>query len=203
MGPLLYRHARRVQKESPRQPSYPDIKVKLSRIAGLLVELRSAIEDLPDEVKGHLDLLEWDVTLQMLKGTSEISSFGHRFYRGLGQDGQGIFYLRLPEITANIDVLENMVLHILKGMKPANKGGRPPNEAMWLWVGNFRDIWTRRLGRRFTFRQHKGEPTSPAGLVCWETLRLIDPDANWSEFCTAMRQVVGLYRRGRGRPRHS
>jgi hypothetical protein len=202
-GTSAYRHARSVQQEGPCQPSYPDIKGRLSRIAGLLAELRSAIEQLPDEVKGLFDLLEWGVTLQMLEGTSQISCFGHRFYRGLGQDGQGMAYLHLPQIMANIDVLENMIEHIRQGLKPANKGGRPPNEAMWLWVGNFRDIWTRKLGRRFTFRQHKGEPTSPAGVVCWEALRLIDPDASRSEFRTAMRQAVELGRPGRGRPRRS
>jgi hypothetical protein len=138
-GASAYRHARSMESADQRQPLHPDVRRELDRVLMLTEELESKLEHLSDEARAYFDSVEWDVMLQMLGGTREASSFGHRFYRGWGQDGQGMTHLQhLPEIIATITVLKNMTKHILPiAEEPADQGGRPRNEAMPLWVNNF------------------------------------------------------------------
>lgn len=213
-GASAYCLARSDETSVPRQRSYQDVKREVNRVGKLIEELKSALETLSEDAAALYDNVEHVVDGEMLseRETRENSSFGHRLYRS----GEGNFYLNRDQIVWHIGVLENMTKHILTVMKPTNRGGRPLNEAMSRWVDNVYFIWTRTLGRRFKFDQHQGEPTvpaegtlgrlfasdqAPAADFCWQTLRLIDPRPNWSEFCTAMRQAVRLDRPGRGRSR--
>jgi hypothetical protein len=143
------------------------------------------------------------VALEMLTSgaSTETSSFGHRFSRHWDQDGSRTqTYPHLAQISEDVSALHKMVRHILTVM-PADKGGRPRKKAMWHWVVNMRVAWTEILDRPFTFHPLKSGPVTTATRFCWESLQLIDPNADWVEFCTAMRKGVRLGRPGQGRRR--
>jgi hypothetical protein len=199
-GASAYLYARSVEKSGQDQPSYQDIEREISHVRTLTANLKSALEHLSEVAAALFDDMEHVASMEMLAEfeTRGTSSFGHPFYR----IGEGRTYLNRHQIVLHIGVLENMAKHILSVMKPTNKGGRPPNEAMPCWVNNVYIIWTRTLGRQFSFYEFEGEPNrESATAFCWETLLLIDRCPSRSAFRTAMRDAVRLEQISRGRRR--
>jgi hypothetical protein len=197
-GASAYLRAQSIEGAVQRPVSFQDVECQISRVGRLIEELTWTLEHFSEDAKGLFDRVEEDIVSKEIRSewkTRETSSFGHHFFR----NGEGKYYLHRDHIVDHIGALGNMTQHIFTRIVPTNKGGRPRNEAMPRWVDNAYDIWTRTLGHRFSFNQHQGEPTTSAGIFCWETLLLIDPCPNRSKFSTAMRQAVQLNRSGRRR----
>jgi hypothetical protein len=199
---FIYTFVRVEQKADRHEPSYQDIKKELQIIESLAGQLASKLDELSDDARAYVHSAEWVVDLELVANWDaiETSSFGHRIYEYPAQDGLATkTYLHLPQIAQAVSVLHNMTKHVLAVAKPGDIGGRPQNEAMWLWVVNMHAAWTQMLGRQFTFDKIGREPITDAGIFCWQVLQMFDANAKWSEFCTAMRKKVLMSRPGRGR----
>jgi hypothetical protein len=199
---FIYTFIRNELKAVRHKPSYQEVRKELHAIEKLAQQLASKLDDISDDARAFIHSAENAVDMEMVTNwdSIETSSFGHRIYRYQTEYcSESKSYLHLPQITQAVTILHNMTRHVLAVAKSGDKGGRPRNEAMWLWVVNMHVAWTEMLGRQFTFDQVGKKPITEAGIFCWHILRLIDPNAKWSEFCTAVREKVQLSRPGRGR----
>jgi hypothetical protein len=184
--------------------SFKSVKKELSSLLSATQTLALRLDAVSSEARNAIEWAEEIVAYEML-GYSPISSFGHSFFRYRDREGRETrTYLHFPQILEAVSVLRNMIDHILARARPADKGGRPfQTQATWVFIVEMREFWTNELKRSFTFDHCKGVPISEAAIFCWELLKFVDPKAECSEFCTAMRKAVQLDHPGRGRPRKS
>jgi hypothetical protein len=179
------------QKPVPRQSSFRKIKQELSALEKLGRRLTMRLRCLSDGAVAWFDIAEEATTQEMLADGDPIttSSFGHHIYRQQDPNGRKTTtFLRLDQIIEAVSVLPEVIARLIAVLEAKSKGGRPSNQAMWLFVTQLRDMWRIVFPRRkFTFNPGKG---NSATQLCWDLLRLIDPHASQPEFHTAMRKIV-------------
>jgi hypothetical protein len=201
---FAYRLVRDNEGSTHAEASFKNVRKELSSLLSATQTLASRLDALSNEAQNWIQCAEEIVDYEML-ASHAVSSFGHSFIRHRDREGRETrTYLHFPQILEAVSVLGKMINHILECARPADKGGRPlRTQATSVFIGSMRVFWTKQLKRPFTFLQHEGVPVSEAAIFCWELLKFIDPKAEWSEFCTAMRKAVQLDHPGRGRPRKS
>jgi len=196
-----YKHKSRglVEKKFP----FRKIKQELVSLEKSARQTATKMEHLSAGARAWFAIAEETTTQEMLADDSiGTSSFGHRIYRQFVLNGQKTAtFMRLDQINEAVSTLPEIIARLSADLKPRDKGGRPSNQAMQLFVQELYDIWTNVLHRRFTFDQHNGKPQSEAARFGWALLILIDLHARRSVFYTAMDNAVNLRHPGRGRPR--
>jgi hypothetical protein len=179
--------------------SFRNVTKELSLLLSATRTLASRLDSLSSDAQDAIEWAERIVDDEMLP-SNKISSFGHSYFRNHDPEGrETTTYLHLPQILEAVSVLRKMIEHVLTRATPFDQGGRFQNQATWEFISTMREFWVKQLKRPFTFDQQNGEPVSHAAFFCWELLKFIDPNAKWSEFCTAMREAVRRNHPGRGR----
>lgn len=204
---FVYRFVRdELRKRTPDKP-YQQTKKRLRDVASLARRLQTKVDQFSEEEQAAIrDIENSAVGFELVKNWDHIErgSFGHRIHRSWSRDGhERKTYVHLFDAVHEVAAFGKMISHVLANTKPTDRGGRPRNEAVWLWAVNMQSIWTGTLGWEFTFDAYGGKPISEAARFSWQLLQLVDPDARWLDFHTAMRSAVRLTHPGRGGRRRS
>ncbi len=157
------------------------LRHKLINAACLYIDLKAGFDDSPrfSEIHAALDALGElceplcdrlyhldDSTRSYLCGASN----GYVF--AMDKD-------RWDRLDTAIDGVQRLTDYIAfaKERLPIDKGGRPLEQALTIWVCEIAEIWERELGQDFTIDFHKNEPTSAAAYFLTSALTTLDPDA--------------------------
>jgi hypothetical protein len=166
----------------------------LAEVANVAKQLQSAIDAL-DERSAELF---WQSTqfkpLPQATEAGQTGPLGQTVRRIDRPDGSYALIRLRPEdileavaIVANPDRALQLVRHPLKtGLASSPLG---------LWVTNMYGVWTRLLGKKFTFSTSGGVGTSRAFLFCKDVMTLLDPTVKESELQTAIREERECARR--------
>lgn len=201
----LYRITRDLQSEPDDGQSFQAVRREVAAIASRSRDLADRLGSLTEPASSWLRVSERIVDQEIFSNPATISesSFGHVISRWPAEVGTGpqISYLHLGQIVQAVSVLANMAEFALKNLLPPDKGGRPRNEALYLWVVNIHTMWKVCVDRPFTLDRHDQEPISEAARFCQQLMQTIDPSVPFAQIATAMRQVIRGTKPGRGRKR--
>ena len=129
----------------------------------------------------------------------QVSPFGHTVRQVELRDGViGKIYLRENDLREALRILVNYGRRAAQ-LVYGRPRGRQVNEALALWVGNMRQIWTGLLGNRFTFSAEDGVGTSRASKLCRAAMRPLDPSVTESDLNNAVRSERTNWRKESGR----
>lgn len=201
----IYQIVKRLQAEPDGQPGFPAVKKEVLMIERQAGELAKSLSGLSESAIGWLHSAEEIVDQEITRNWDTISEsrFGHVIYRQPAEIGVGptITYLNFWQIKQAVSVLANMAGFVAQNARPLDQGGRPHNEALFLWVINVQGIWKDYVGTPFTLDQHQGNPVSEAARFCEELMQAVDPGVTFPQLATAMRKAIGSAKPGRGRRR--
>jgi len=122
----------------------------------------------------------------------ETSRYGHTIVRREWESGaRSVTILKQGQIREAVQIIRNLSNVSATLMKP-DRGGRPSDSALHLWVMNAQRIWETVLGRTFTFQAIDGQPASAAFEFCREALSPLAPAVTRSALTTAIRKAIKL-----------
>ncbi len=200
---IIYHAIRENIKENLALPGFLETKAELESIKRAAKKFLDAVRSASNDTLDILLIGDRIVDSEILSDFKNISvsSFGHPIFRLHNGPGEpGIYFWTTHNIIKMIEVFSNVADQSRNWHQPPTKGGRPDDPAMRMLVTNLRDVWRLVSSDTFTFAAHKGHPTAPSTIFCWEILRLIDPDARFSSLATAMRKEIKQSGTKRGRP---
>ncbi len=199
----IYQIVKRLQAEPDGQVGFPVVKKEVLAIKRQAEELAENLSGLSEPAIEWLHSAEEIVDREIIGNWDTISEsrFGHVIYRQRPEIGVGptVTYLNFWQIKQAVSVLANMAGFVAQNTRPGDQGGRPHNEALFLWVVNLQSMWKEYVGAPFTLDQLHGEPISRAARFCNELMRAVDPSVTFPELATAMRRAIGAAKPGRGR----
>lgn len=201
---VAYRAAKGITNTIIKEPNFKEIKKEVETIAKLATSLSIRLQKISSQALSALLWADRIADKELISRSCDPSLpgiFGHPIYiRKSENGGDEISTWTIHNIIKMIDVFSNMSEFTLRNMRPTMSLGRPRDEATNMFVLNIRPVWESICNERFSVRQHKGEPTSPAAIFCWKILKIADPHASFSSLDTAMRASAHRSGTGRGRP---
>jgi hypothetical protein len=200
---IVYNSIKNVQESDKNLTDYQKTLHELNIIRRRSKKLSEALKSVSDQTRDVLSVADNIVENEIWRDSKNISEshFGHPIHRSPSADGEpSVSYWTIHNIAKMIEVFSNISNQSEKWHFPPTKGGRPSDEATKMFVSNLRGAWELISDATFTFVQHKGEPTSYSAIFCWEILRLVDPQAQFSSLSTAMKKVAKYSGAKPGRP---
>ncbi len=175
------------------------IKKQVSDVHKAVRRLRSALDRLSPEAASHLWARQRDVDWLALLTDSTKSPYGHTITRIRHGDAVELRYLRTHQLEEAVDVIGNLAAEARECVR-RDIGGRPSDEALWIWVVNMQNMWEKVLGSKFTYDAHGGEGITQAFSFCRTVLRPLDRRVTGTQLGTVMRKAIKLSGRGKRLP---
>ena len=188
---LLYRD-RKAEREKAETARY--IAKQISNIEKIARDLQSALAALSPDASSCMWPEPGEIERTALANNESKSRYGHTIMWVRSGHAVEFQYLRPHQIIESVEILANLAAAANRSL-PRDKGGRPSDEALWMWVVYMQNFWVKLLGQKFTYYAHLGEGVTSAFRFCQALLGPLDPHVTGTQLGTAMRHAIRLSKR--------
>lgn len=151
----------------------------LKREFKLIADQANALSKLLESTSGVAQELLWGPLWQVpfdIYLDPEIQKY-HGWPVARFKNSDGAISTNIPnevQVQNAVSLIEQLAKFATKRLQ-VDKGGRPSSHALWMWISNLREFWTKGLGRKFTRYGHKADPITEAHHFCVKAIGELDP----------------------------
>jgi hypothetical protein len=166
------------------------VREELKEIAHLADRLDSKLDAISNAASEMLWLGQRQVEANLPWTDANVSPRGHTIVRWEYPSGaKSVTVLREGQIREAVRIVRNLAQESLARAR-VDKGGRPHNDSLLLWVFNVQKIWEDILGYEFTFHEYEGQPKGRAFEFCRAAIRPLAPAVTDAALTTAIRKAI-------------
>lgn len=188
----IYRIHKHNFDEAPRRG---EIRSALEEIGLHAAELIRCLEEMDQTTWQRFWQPDFALQAALISGKSQTTKYGQRVERiDLSPTSWTMIAPTRERIEEHVRLLKSYQENALKNL-PGQKGGRPTQEAISIWVVNMRSYWIQTLGRRFTVDRLQGQPVSEAARFCVDALHIMEPDIPPTTVINEMQKLISRKRK--------